>query len=248
MTIETLRRIALSLAVAGILIIAGCRKHVTTNTPAALATPPSPPPAPTVTLNASPSSIVTGGSSTLTWTSSNANQLTLSPGNGSVAAQGAQRVSPNDSTTYTIRAKGPGGETTAAATVEVSRPVTAPEKMSSTGDQSFAANVKDAFFDFNKSDVRPDARQALTGDAEYLRTHAQINITVEGHCDDRGGEEYNLALGDLRAAAAKQYLVSEGISPNRIQTVSLGKEKPFCTADNEQCWQENRRGHVVGNQ
>jgi peptidoglycan-associated lipoprotein len=115
-------------------------------------------------------------------------------------------------------------------------------------DQPFDVAVKDAYFDFNKSDLRPDAREALTHDADYLRTHPDIKIIVEGHCDDRGAEEYNLGLGDRRAEATKQYLVSQGVSGNRIQIVSFGKEHPFCTADNEACWQENRRGHLVGNQ
>lgn len=117
----------------------------------------------------------------------------------------------------------------------------------SNGDEPFNVAVKDAYFDFNKADLRTDARTALAHDADYLRAHPYLKITVEGHCDDRGGEEYNLGLGDRRAAATKDYLVSQGIPANRIQIVSFGKEHPFCTADDDACWQENRRGHLVGN-
>ncbi len=241
------RRIALPIAIAGILIFAGCQKHVASSTPAAQST--APPAAPTVTLKASPSTITRGGSVVLTWSSSNANQLTLSPAVGSVAAEGSQRVSPNDSITYTLRATGPGGAATATASVDVSVPSMASGTTAATSaDQPFNVIVKDAYFDFNKSDLRPDARTALAHDADYLKAHTDIKITVEGHCDDRGGEEYNLGLGDRRAAATKQYLVSQGVSPNRIQIVSFGKERPFCTTDDEACWQENRRGHLVGNQ
>jgi peptidoglycan-associated lipoprotein len=109
----------------------------------------------------------------------------------------------------------------------------------------FQQNVKDAFFDYDKADVRSDAQQDLRRDADFLLAHADLRFEIEGHCDDRGGEEYNLALGDRRAAAVKQYLVSLGISQDRIQTASLGKEHPFCNSENEGCWQQNRRGHMA---
>src|SRR5258705_85192 len=97
----------------------------------------------------------------------------------------------------------------------------------------------------NKADIRRDARDALTKTAEFLRNNPGVRVTIEGHCDERGSTEYNLALGDRRAGAVKQYLVSLGISADRISTVSFGKEKPFCTQSNEACWQQNRRGHFV---
>ena len=112
-------------------------------------------------------------------------------------------------------------------------------------DQLFAASVKDAFFDFNKSDLRPDARQALTKTAEFLRSYPQLRIGVEGYCDERGSTEYNLGLGERRASAAKEFLVSLGIPADRLTTVSFGKEKQFCSEHVEQCWQQNRRAHFV---
>ena len=105
--------------------------------------------------------------------------------------------------------------------------------------------MKDAFFDFNKADIRGDARTALGETAQYLRNYPSERVTVEGHCDERGSTEYNLALGDRRASAVKQYLVSLGISADRINTVSFGKEKPFCMQSTEDCYQQNRRGHFV---
>jgi peptidoglycan-associated lipoprotein len=112
-------------------------------------------------------------------------------------------------------------------------------------DDLFNQNVKDAFFDYNKADIRTDAQSALLNDAEFLRSHPDVRFTIAGHCDDRGSEEYNLGLGDRRAAAAKRYLTNLGIDENRMQTVSYGKEKPFCMDHNEACWQQNRRGHFI---
>jgi peptidoglycan-associated lipoprotein len=105
--------------------------------------------------------------------------------------------------------------------------------------------LKDAFFDYNKSDLRDDARSALSANAEWLKAHTNWQFLIEGHCDDRGTTEYNLALGDKRANAARDYLVSLGIDSARIRTVSYGKERPFCTEETEDCWQQNRRAHFL---
>ena len=105
--------------------------------------------------------------------------------------------------------------------------------------------MRDAYFDLDKADIRADARAALSKTADFLKNYPQLKVTIEGHCDERGSTEYNLSLGDRRASAVKQYLVSLGISADRISTVSYGKEKPFCMESNESCWQQNRRGHFV---
>jgi peptidoglycan-associated lipoprotein len=154
-------------------------------------------------------------------------------------------VNPTESTTYRITATGPGGTATSDARVTVgAAAVEAP-----TGNQSlselFEQNVKDAFFDFNKSDIRADARDNLAKTAEFLRSYPQIRVTIEGHCDERGSTEYNIGLGERRAQAAKNYLISLGISATRMDTVSWGKERPFCTEHDESCWQQNRRAHFV---
>ncbi len=112
-------------------------------------------------------------------------------------------------------------------------------------EQLFQAEVRDAFFDYDKSVLTPTDRAALTADAEFLRAHPQVRFTIEGHCDERGSEEYNLGLGDRRATSAKAYLVDLGVSASRIQTTSYGKEHPFCTQETESCWSENRRAHFT---
>lgn len=227
----------------GVVVLSSCHRQVAK---APIATPVSQAAAaPTVTLQASPSAITRGGSSTLTWSSTNATQVKLYPEAGDVVAQGSRRVTPNTTTVYSITATGPGGTATTTASISVAAPNVPPVAASSlTPEQMFQQMIKDAFFDYNKSDLRTDAKDSLSRDADFLRTHPDIRFTIEGHCDERGGEEYNLALGDRRAVSTKQYLVSLGISADRIQTVSLGKERPFCTAEGEDCYQQNRRGHL----
>jgi peptidoglycan-associated lipoprotein len=211
--------------------------------------PPPPPPAaarPTVTLQASPTSINKGESATLTWNSTDATQLTISPEVGAVTAQGNTKVTPSDSTTYTITASGPGGSATATASVSVNAPPPPPPPPAGpTDDELFLREVRDAYFDYDKADLRPDARASLSKTADFLKGYPRFKVTIEGHCDERGSTEYNLGLGDRRANAVKQFLVSAGVSADRISTVSFGKEKPFCMESNEACWQQNRRGHFV---
>ncbi|HVA72377.1 MAG TPA: peptidoglycan-associated lipoprotein Pal [Candidatus Limnocylindrales bacterium] len=243
---STVRRLLVLLSAFSLLVFAGaCKKKVAPAPPPPPAAAP-PPAQPTVTLNATSTSIQSGQSTTLNWTSTDATSLDLEPGVGKVAAQGSSNVSPTDSTTYTITATGPGGTATAnvAITVTAPPPPAAPAAAPNIADL-FSQNVTDAFFDYNKSDVRPDARAALQKDAEFLRSYPQVSVTIEGHCDERGSEEYNLGLGQRRAEAAKQYLVSLGISADRMKTMSWGKEHPFCTEHNETCWQQNRRAHFV---
>jgi peptidoglycan-associated lipoprotein len=105
--------------------------------------------------------------------------------------------------------------------------------------------LKDSFFDYDKADLRDDARTMLAADAEWLKRYRTVQFLIEGHCDDRGTSEYNLALGDRRANAAKEYLVSLGVDASRVKTVSYGKERPFCTESTEDCWQKNRRAHFL---
>ena len=112
-------------------------------------------------------------------------------------------------------------------------------------EQLFSQNMKDVFFDYDSYDISPQYQQVLQADARFLQQHPNMKFTIEGHCDERGSTEYNLALGDNRANAAKQALVQLGISGDRIRTISYGKEKPFCTESTESCWQQNRRAHFV---
>jgi peptidoglycan-associated lipoprotein len=105
--------------------------------------------------------------------------------------------------------------------------------------------LKPAFFDYDAAEIRPDAREALAGDAEFLKKWPTVKVTIEGYCDERGTRQYNLALGQRRASAARDFLVSLGIDTRRIQILSFGKERPFCPERNESCWQKNRRANFV---
>lgn len=105
--------------------------------------------------------------------------------------------------------------------------------------------LSDAFFDYNQNILRDDARHMLQQDAQWLAKWPQTAVRIDGHCDERGTAEYNLALGEKRADVVKEYLTSLGVRPDRIQTRSLGKEAPFCQDSGESCWSQNRRGHFV---
>jgi len=240
---RALKQAILIFASAALLFTAGCKKK---ETPAP-APPPPPPPAaakPTVTFSADRASINKGESAKLTWTTTDANNVSISPEVGAVTPQGSTTVTPSDSTTYTITASGPGGSADATARISVNVPPP-PQQPKQTWRDLFLGEVRDAYFDYDKAEIRPDAQQALQHDADFLKQYPEARIVVEGHCDERGSTEYNLALGDRRASAVKQYLVNLGIPAANINTVSYGKEKPFCTESTEECWQKNRRGHLI---
>ena len=242
---QTEVRLVLAMFVALILVtMAGCH-HAPPPTPVTTTTPTPPPPRPTVTLQASPTFIDQGQSSQLTWSSTNATKVVL--GGESVAPEGSKGVTPNQSTTYSITASGPGGDAATSVRITVS-PGSHPAEVSSPPlpfDELFRQNVRDAFFDYDKYDIRPDARDSLARTAEFLRRYPEAKVGIEGHCDERGSLEYNLALGAERAEATKKFLTSLGIDERRMNTVSYGKERPFCTEHDESCWQQNRRGHFV---
>jgi peptidoglycan-associated lipoprotein len=238
------RWIALVFALGAILLLGACHKKAAPPPPP----PPPPAPTPTSTLTASPETIDKGQSSTLTWQTTNATDISIE-GIGAVQPNGSQQVTPTESTTYTLTAKGAGGTQTATARVTVNAPPPPPPPPppSLTEEQLFAQNVKDVYFDYDKSDVRGDQQSLVQADAAFLQQHPNMSVTIEGHCDERGSTEYNLALGDNRASAVKNALVAAGVAADRVKTVSFGKEKPFCTESNESCWQQNRRGHFVLN-
>jgi len=127
------------------------------------------------------------------------------------------------------------------------RPLTEDEIFArkSLADLNAERPLADVFFDLDKSEIRDDARTSLQKDADWLKRWTSTQITVEGHCDSRGSAEYNLGLGSRRATAVKDYLVNLGVLTGRVTVVSKGKEQPFCSEENESCWQQNRRGHFV---
>jgi peptidoglycan-associated lipoprotein len=225
-----------------IMLLGACKKKVAPPPPP----PPPPPSAPTASLTASPDSIQSGQSTTLTWQTSNATDVSID-GIGAVQPSGTQQVTPTDSTTYHLVAKGAGGtqEATARVTVTAAPPPPTPAATGPTDEELFGQNMKDIYFDYDKYDVRGDSQAAIQGDIAFLKEHPNLSFTIEGHCDERGSTEYNLALGDNRAGAVKNALVQGGIGADRITTISYGKERPFCTQSNEECWQQNRRGHFV---
>jgi len=221
-------RLLLALAAVALLSVSGCHKQKPQPAP----TPAAPPPAaakPTVTFSASPTAINKGESAKLSWTTTDANNVSISPEVGAVTLQGSTTVTPADSTTYTITASGPGGsaDATARVTVNVPAPPPAPVK-EATFDELFMKEVRDAYFDYDSAEIRADAREALQKTAAFLKGYPNIR-----------------ALGDRRANAVKQYLVNLGIPAANLNTVSYGKEKPFCMESSEGCWQQNRRGHFA---
>jgi len=226
-----------------LLVIAGCHKAKPVPPPP----PPPPPPAPTASISANPSAVNAGQSTQLTWTTENATDVSIE-GVGKVQASGSQTVTPTDSTTYRLTATGPGGTQEATTRVTVSRPAPVqalPQEPTLTDQQLFEQNIKDAYFEYDSYEIRPQDGATLQADAQFLNQHPNWRVLIEGHCDERGSTEYNMALGDSRAQAAKQALISAGVAANRLTTTSFGKEKPFCTESNEQCWQQNRRGHLA---
>jgi len=236
-------RRCLLVALAAAALTAGCGKKPVISAPVPAEAPPAS--RPTAVLKADPTSINKGESVTLSWSSTNATQLTIAPEVGAVAPEGSTKVSPSESVTYTLTAGGPGGSADSSVRVTVAAPPAEPPPANTSLDDMFLKEMQDAYFDLDKADIRSDARAALAKSADFLRNYPQVKVVVEGHCDERGSTEYNLALGDRRAAAVKQYLVSLGIGAERISTVSYGKEKPFCMQSSEDCWQKNRRGHFV---
>jgi peptidoglycan-associated lipoprotein len=223
---------------AALLVVGGCKKKETAPPPP----PPPPPAAPTASLSANPDSISAGQSTTLTWRTENANDVTIE-GIGKVDPSGSQSVTPQASTTYRLTAKGPGGTQDATARVTVEAPPV--QAVSQSDEEMFAANVKDIFFDYDSYAIRGDAQQQIASNAAFLKQHPTWRFTIEGHCDERGSTEYNLALGDSRANATRDALTQNGVSAGNIKTISYGKEKPFCNESNEACWQQNRRAHFV---
>jgi peptidoglycan-associated lipoprotein len=165
-----------------------------------------------------------------------------------VDPSGSQTVSPTQTTTYHLTAKGAAGTQEATAQVAVvpkATPTPTPAPTPTvTDDQLFAQMVKDIYFDYDKADLRPDAQQALAQAAQIIKQKGW-KVQIEGNCDDRGSTEYNLTLGEHRADSAKQVLQQNGVGADALKTISYGKEKPQCTEATEDCWQKNRRDHFT---
>ena len=251
------RRIAL---VAVILLLGSsiaCTKKV------AVAPPPPPPkvevpeapkpnPPTIVTFAVEPTAIERGQSANLRWNVTNATRVEIDHGIGAVAASGERRVAPEDPTIFRLLASGPGGEASAIAALEVNLPPPPPPPPVApppTISERLANEVHDVYFDFDRSNIRTDANDTLTDNAVALKSimadFPTTTVILEGHCDERGSAEYNLGLGDRRAAAVKSFLSGLGLHTDRLLVISYGKERPQCTESNEECWQKNRRVHFA---
>ncbi len=133
--------------------------------------------------------------------------------------------------------------TTPSETIPSPTPADAPEVREDL--LAWKSNVKDVFFDYDKAELRGDARALLQENARILKENPDAKVTLEGHCDERGTEDYNLALGPRRAEAVKGYLSDLGISASRLSTISYGEEKPFALGHDESAWSQNRRVHFI---
>ncbi|SEB38289.1 OmpA family protein [Terriglobus roseus] len=245
MTLHTLRtNTLLTFAAASLILLSGCHKKVSAPPPYTAPPAVDAAVAPTAVLTADPSAIDLGQSVVLNWRTTGATSVSID-GIGPVNLSGTQNVTPSNSTNFHLVAKGDGGvaEANVRVTVRVPAPPTADLGTSNDlgSDAAFHAAVQDAFFDYDSYDLRADATASTVQAASYLSQHPAIKITIGGYCDERGSAEYNLALGENRANAAKTALVNAGIAASRIRVISFGKEKQFCTEQNESCWQQNRR-------
>jgi peptidoglycan-associated lipoprotein len=239
---------AMTAVVFALSVVTGCHKKSSGIDPNSLGpTTPEAAASPSATITADPLAIDLGQTVVLNWRTQNATAVTID-GIGQVNANGTQTVSPSNSTNFHLTAKGDGGTVEANVRVTVRVPV-APTVPPSSGnlagdmgsDEEFHKNVHDAFFDYDSYELRPDAQSATAQAASYLAAHPAIRLIIGGYADERGSAEYNLALGENRANAARTALTAAGVAPTRIRVISYGKEKQFCTEQNETCWQENRR-------
>ena len=256
MTNRDWRRLGYLLFVIAALSLVGCKKHIAAAPPAPPPVQPAPAPtaptAPTITLRATPNSIDRGQALNLQWEAKNATSVRIQPEVGSVNVQGSRSVSPASSVTYTAVATGPGGSASDTARITVRVPAAAapvrpaPRTDARVNmDDLFRQNVQTIYFDFDKADIRTDQVGRLEADASWLKEHRGLKFRIEGNCDERGSEEYNLGLGDKRANRVKEFLIKEGVDPSSINTISYGEERPVCREATEDCYQKNRRAAFV---
>lgn len=232
---------------AAVMLMSGCHKKSNVPPPSALPMPStSSDSVPTAMLTADPPAIDLGQTVVLNWRTTGATTVNID-GIGAVNLNGTQTVTPSASTNFRLVAKNDAGGTTEAnvrVTVRVAAAPTA-AGLGTSGDMgteaAFHQNVQDIYFDYDSYDVRADAATAAQHAAAYLASHPAIKVVIGGYCDARGSAEYNLALGENRASAAKTALVGAGVAESRLRVISYGKEKQFCTEANESCYQQNRR-------
>jgi peptidoglycan-associated lipoprotein len=210
---------------------------------------------PTISITADDGAINRGQSTTLRWNSTNADRVTITD-LGTVPSSGSRLVSPSQSTTYTATAAGPGGTEDASARVTVTEPTstepTRPRTTSMTPIATiFASSVQPIFFELDKAELRPESKDVLRRSADWLNQSPNRSIVfrIEGNCDPRGTEEYNIGLGERRAQAAKEFLASLGVDVSRMSTVSYGKERASGTSEGSPgirpSWAHDRRDDFI---
>jgi peptidoglycan-associated lipoprotein len=187
--------------------------------------------APTVTLSAEPATIAKGTCSTLSWSTTDATGASIDKGIGKVGTSGKRQVCPPETITYSITATGAGGTATSSAMVTVITPG--------------AMMLENIYFDFDKSFIRKDAKPILEKVAAHMKKTPGAKLQIEGHCDERGTSEYNMALGQRRADSTKKYLVNLGVDGRRLSTITYGEEKPADPGHNEAAWAKNRRAVFI---
>jgi peptidoglycan-associated lipoprotein len=165
-----------------------------------------------------------------------------------VAAKAPTPPAPTHTTTAAAATPAPA-RNYASTPAAASTPSRYPDAATRARIQDLLNRIQDAYFDYNKHTLRPDAEAALRKDAQTLadiiKQYPDFKLTVEGYADERGSDEYNMALGDARAKQTKEYLSNLGLPGNQLATISYGKEKPVCTEHDEDCWQKNRRTHIT---
>jgi peptidoglycan-associated lipoprotein len=249
MTLSRIRKVVILLLVVSTLVTVACGKKPIPAAPTpVVSAPPTPPaPAPTITIRAQPAAIDRGGSTTLTWEARNAASVTITPGLGDVPVSGNRSVNPTSSVTYQATATGPGGNASDIARVTVNIPAPPPADTPPARPPITSGNLdqslKDVLFDYDKADIRSDQVSVLMTNAAWLKSNPNARLTIEGHCDERGSEEYNIGLGDRRANTVKEFLLAQGVPAARLNTVSYGEERPVCRDETEDCFSRNRRAH-----
>lgn len=213
------------------------------------------PPRPTISITADQDAITRGQSTTLRWSSANADRVSITD-LGSVPSSGSRAVSPSQSTTYTATAAGPGGSESASARVTVTEEAPPGERPRVTGPNPTMAAIFNRwvlpiFFELDKAELRPESKDRLRRAADWLTQapNRSIIFRIEGNCDPRGTEEYNIGLGERRAQAAKEFLASLGVDSSRMQTVSYGKERASGSSegspDIRPSWAFDRRDEFI---
>lgn len=257
------RYFAFSLLIIAGLVVTGCGKKkapvlppapIVSNTPST-----STAPAPTAVLEVEPARILAGEKAILRWRSTGATRAEITPGGGTVETTGMMEVAPTADTLFRLNVAGIGGEATATAKLTVMpgrddgalggrRPgVTSEDLLPSMNDR--ISEIRDIYFGYDQSDIPASEQNTLIQNATMLKMlfadYPSGTVLIEGHCDERGSNEYNLALGDRRAAIVRDFLVAQGVPAANMRTVSYGEEKPQCNAPSETCWSQNRRAHFT---